>query len=286
MVLEKENAIGDFRELAGPTNSVKAKEIAPNSIRALYGTDGSYNAVHGSASPSDAEREIKIIFGDSVSADPDPLPGTEAPVKRKSVASNMNLAAAVAATKSAENILNVILGEDASTMNAPIGTKTASQSNLGKSRTQLGSAADLSSGKANLGSKSNLTGSKSILRSKGDVSRTDAQDNENGGQNSRPTSAMSKTKSVRISQSITNLSESQKVLNKSVTGSNRELSKSPSQNKLNSTTKLTNSSTKLSKSATNLTKSSGKLKSTSSLAKVENIGEVAAPTVEGNKSES
>jgi nucleoside diphosphate kinase len=30
LVLEKENAIGAWRELAGPTNSAKAKEIVPD----------------------------------------------------------------------------------------------------------------------------------------------------------------------------------------------------------------------------------------------------------------
>ncbi|KAI8921365.1 nucleoside diphosphate kinase [Powellomyces hirtus] len=70
MVLERDTAITAWRELAGPTNSNKAREIAPNSIRALFGTDGSKNAVHGSDSPQSAEREIKIIFGDSVSPYP------------------------------------------------------------------------------------------------------------------------------------------------------------------------------------------------------------------------
>ncbi|KAI9207247.1 nucleoside diphosphate kinase [Polychytrium aggregatum] len=80
MVLQKESAINSWRELAGPTNSVKAKEIAPNSIRSLYGTDGSQNAVHGSDSPSSAEREIKVIFGEEVA----PLPPNVAPSKRTS----------------------------------------------------------------------------------------------------------------------------------------------------------------------------------------------------------
>ncbi|KAI8995899.1 nucleoside diphosphate kinase [Gaertneriomyces semiglobifer] len=72
MVLEKDSAIAAWRQLAGPTNAIKAKEIAPQSIRALYGTDGSRNAVHGSDSPGSAEREIRIIFGDAVSANPEP----------------------------------------------------------------------------------------------------------------------------------------------------------------------------------------------------------------------
>ncbi|KAJ3183145.1 hypothetical protein HDU87_007568, partial [Geranomyces variabilis] len=71
MVLERDTAITAWRELAGPTNSIKAREIAPESIRALYGKDGSKNAVHGSDSPQSAEREIRIVFGDSVSPFPD-----------------------------------------------------------------------------------------------------------------------------------------------------------------------------------------------------------------------
>ncbi|KAI8907831.1 nucleoside diphosphate kinase [Gorgonomyces haynaldii] len=73
LVLEKASAISAWRELAGPTNAIKAKEIAPDSIRAKFGTDGSQNAVHGSDSPASAEREIQIVFGDDVSASPDPL---------------------------------------------------------------------------------------------------------------------------------------------------------------------------------------------------------------------
>ncbi|KAJ3101241.1 Thioredoxin domain-containing protein 3 [Phlyctochytrium bullatum] len=63
MVLRKENAIKAWRELAGPTNSEKARETSPNSIRALFGTDGSQNAVHGSDSPASATREIEVVFG-------------------------------------------------------------------------------------------------------------------------------------------------------------------------------------------------------------------------------
>ncbi|KAI8823655.1 nucleoside diphosphate kinase, partial [Fimicolochytrium jonesii] len=70
LVLEKEGAIKAWRELAGPTNAETARNTAPNSIRALYGTDGSQNAVHGSDSAASAIREIGIVFGDSVKAGP------------------------------------------------------------------------------------------------------------------------------------------------------------------------------------------------------------------------
>lgn len=69
--MEKLNAVLDWRDLAGPTNSEKAKESAPSryfrdynfSIRALFGTDSTHNAVHGSDSIISAEREITLLFG-------------------------------------------------------------------------------------------------------------------------------------------------------------------------------------------------------------------------------
>lgn len=51
-----------WRRLAGPTNSTAAKESAPNSLRALYGTDGTKNAVHGSDSLASAFLEINFCF--------------------------------------------------------------------------------------------------------------------------------------------------------------------------------------------------------------------------------
>ncbi|KAI9102595.1 nucleoside-diphosphate kinase, partial [Phlyctochytrium arcticum] len=62
LVLEREDAIRNWRSLAGPTDATKARESAPTSIRALFGTDGSKNAVHGSDSPQSAQREIKVVF--------------------------------------------------------------------------------------------------------------------------------------------------------------------------------------------------------------------------------
>ncbi|KAF9165494.1 hypothetical protein DFQ27_005874 [Actinomortierella ambigua] len=62
MVLEKDNAIVDWRTFIGPTNSEKARAEAPDSIRAKYGKDGSHNAVHGSDSVESAKREILLVF--------------------------------------------------------------------------------------------------------------------------------------------------------------------------------------------------------------------------------
>ena len=58
----------------GPTNSNVAREQQPNTIRAKFGTDGSMNAVHGSANPEDARREINFFFPNFVV---DPVPTKE-----------------------------------------------------------------------------------------------------------------------------------------------------------------------------------------------------------------
>ncbi|KAI8075021.1 nucleoside diphosphate kinase, partial [Gongronella butleri] len=69
MVLEKDNAVQAWRTLMGPTDANKARDIDPTSIRALYGTDGSQNAVHGSDCVTSAERETAIVFGPVTSAE-------------------------------------------------------------------------------------------------------------------------------------------------------------------------------------------------------------------------
>jgi len=59
MVLEGKNVISKVRKINGDTNPNKAKE---NTIRNLYGTDLTFNAVHGSDNLESAEREIKLWF--------------------------------------------------------------------------------------------------------------------------------------------------------------------------------------------------------------------------------
>ena len=59
MILEKADAIAQWRALLGATDSSKAQ---PGTIRAKYGTDGRRNACHGSDSPASAAREIAIFF--------------------------------------------------------------------------------------------------------------------------------------------------------------------------------------------------------------------------------
>ncbi|KXS13864.1 nucleoside diphosphate kinase [Gonapodya prolifera JEL478] len=63
LALQKFHAIEEWRKLIGPTNSHKARETAPESLRALYGTDNTRNACHGSDSPKSADREVLFFFG-------------------------------------------------------------------------------------------------------------------------------------------------------------------------------------------------------------------------------
>ncbi|KAL5538013.1 hypothetical protein UlMin_045309 [Ulmus minor] len=62
MILEKENAVADWRALIGPTDARKAKITHPHSIRAMCGMDSEKNCVHGSDSPQSAQREISFFF--------------------------------------------------------------------------------------------------------------------------------------------------------------------------------------------------------------------------------
>lgn len=62
VLLEKENAIEDLRALLGDTDSKQAKE---GTIRNKFGLDKQQNAVHGSDSPENAEREIRFFFSES-----------------------------------------------------------------------------------------------------------------------------------------------------------------------------------------------------------------------------
>ncbi len=58
-ILEKENAVEDFRSFIGATNPAEA---APGTIRNLYATSIGENAIHGSDSDENAEIEAKFHF--------------------------------------------------------------------------------------------------------------------------------------------------------------------------------------------------------------------------------
>ena len=61
MVLEKENAIEEYRKLMGATNPEDAEE---GTIRKKFGTNIERNAVHGSDSKESASFEIPFFFSE------------------------------------------------------------------------------------------------------------------------------------------------------------------------------------------------------------------------------
>lgn len=58
-LLEKDNAIADFRELIGATNPANA---APGTVRAMFAESVQRNAVHGSDSDENAITESDFFF--------------------------------------------------------------------------------------------------------------------------------------------------------------------------------------------------------------------------------
>jgi len=58
-ILEKENAVKDFRTLIGATDPSQAAE---GTIRKLYAKDKTHNAIHGSDSDESAIRESRFFF--------------------------------------------------------------------------------------------------------------------------------------------------------------------------------------------------------------------------------
>lgn len=60
--VEGDDAVARLRTLIGTTNP---EDATPGTIRAMYGKSIQYNAVHGSDSPDNAEKELAIAFEDS-----------------------------------------------------------------------------------------------------------------------------------------------------------------------------------------------------------------------------
>jgi nucleoside-diphosphate kinase len=61
-IIEKENAVQDYRKLIGATNPSDAED---GTLRFLFGTSLRANAVHGSDSDENAERECDFFFAKS-----------------------------------------------------------------------------------------------------------------------------------------------------------------------------------------------------------------------------
>ena len=62
LALEKSNAVEAWRETIGATNPDEAKE---NTIRKDFASNVQENAVHGSDSDENAEKEIAFFFTDA-----------------------------------------------------------------------------------------------------------------------------------------------------------------------------------------------------------------------------
>ena len=61
MALERDNAVAHYRQVIGATDPAEA---APGTIRKLYAESKGRNAVHGSDSDDNAEREIGFFFAE------------------------------------------------------------------------------------------------------------------------------------------------------------------------------------------------------------------------------
>lgn len=61
MVLEREDGVDYLRKIMGATDPKKAK---PSTIRYNFGSDIQKNAIHGSDSCENAEKEIKFFFSE------------------------------------------------------------------------------------------------------------------------------------------------------------------------------------------------------------------------------
>lgn len=81
MELVAEDAVAKWRDLIGPNNTANAKAQAPKSLRALFGTDGTRNAVHGSDSQGSMKREVDFWFK-----------GDAKPMKTSAINNNCSLA--------------------------------------------------------------------------------------------------------------------------------------------------------------------------------------------------
>jgi len=62
MELRAPSAVAAWRQTLGPTDPEKARLESPDTLRARFGTDTTYNAAHGSDSVQAAVRELSLVF--------------------------------------------------------------------------------------------------------------------------------------------------------------------------------------------------------------------------------
>eukprot|EP00933_Yihiella_yeosuensis_P045259 TRINITY_DN40610_c0_g1_i1.p1 TRINITY_DN40610_c0_g1~~TRINITY_DN40610_c0_g1_i1.p1 ORF type:complete len:1525 (+),score=439.03 TRINITY_DN40610_c0_g1_i1:526-4575(+) len=62
MVFEGRGAVGKLQLMVGPLNSGTARDRAPATLRAKWGTDSTSNGIHASLNCAAAEKELKCIF--------------------------------------------------------------------------------------------------------------------------------------------------------------------------------------------------------------------------------
>jgi nucleoside-diphosphate kinase len=62
LVLEKANAVAAYRDAIGATDPAEAK---PGTVRKLFAESKERNAVHGSDSDENAEREARFFFAEA-----------------------------------------------------------------------------------------------------------------------------------------------------------------------------------------------------------------------------
>jgi hypothetical protein len=158
VVLERENAVLAWREFIGPTDPDVAREKAPHSIRAMFGTGGSHNAVHGSDSLESSAREILLVFGDTLDQVPaaEPVAPKEPPPQDKSPRRSVT----TSLKKGGSRVASVqLLNEKAGKSFTPMGS-TGSLAGKGK----IGSSNLKAKSRVLGGSKASLLGSKASLR--------------------------------------------------------------------------------------------------------------------------